>query len=408
MSNHIPKDEFEAASKQHSEENCEKLNDLIMSTSKSQILRDLAPSFSAILNSPKMQGFCPNPSHKQKSGKAFRLFKDFDQRGASICNTCGSNSGITATLMFVNDWDRATTRRSLYEYFDIKFDIKRVFEICGREFKGKIKSESESTTPQPREYQPAKSFEAKDLEKNKQKLIKASKSLIPASDPAANKIIKNYLQSRGIDPNLGIKFLGNFASVNLSEKYWYMDDNKEFQVYGEYPVLYQKIISPCGLAASYHRHYLEPEGMGNVKLQSRGKSELPKKKGMQYCRDSHGCYMPVGYGPDCLHPVMGVGEGLETTLSGAIIAGIPSRAASAGMLKHIDIPESVEVVVHFCDPDTAGINDADELELRCLERDITYIRELPPAYDGPANSDWNDVLVRFGRERSQQFMKCLR
>lgn len=412
MSNLIPKEEFEIASKKHCDENCDKLNDLIYSTSKSQILRDLAPSFSSILDNPKMQGFCPNPNHKQKSGKAFRLFKNFDQLGTSICNSCGSNSGITETLMFVNDWSRTETRKALYEYFNITFDVKRVFEICGREYKGKSQTTAandESNVPAPRVFQPAKEFEVKDYEENKKKLIAASKKLVASSHPKGRKIIMNYLTSRGIDPHLGLKFLGGFSYVNPSEKYWYMDDDKNYKVYGEYPVLYQKILSPEGLPASFHRHYLEPEGKGGVKLMPRGMAELPKKKGMVYCQDSHGCYMPVGYTPSCESSVMGVGEGLETTLSGAIITGIPSRASSAGMLKQIHIPESVKTLVHFCDPDQAGINDGDALELRCNELGINYIRELPPAFDSfNPNPDWNDVLIRFGLERSKSFMQCLK
>lgn len=407
MNNRIPDEQFSAAIEKHKQENREKLGKMLSDSSKSQILRSLAPDVAKPLDAPKMRGWCPNPGHKQTSGKAFRLFDNFDSSGNCICNTCGHFDGIVQTLMFVNGWDKAQTWTALYDYFDIRFKIERVFEICGRTYTGKSPAKSESSVPVPRVYEPAKSFEPKNLEEHREKLKKAASKLSNTEDDMARQIIKTYLESRGIPGDIGIKYLGKFAFMNLSDDYWYVDDNKKPQKYVVFPTLYMKILTPDGKAASFHRHYLQPKGKGGAVLEPRGNAELPKKKGMVYCEPSNGCYMPVGYGPKCNYPVMGVGEGLETTLSGAVICGIPSRAASAGMLDTIHIPDHVEVVVHFCDPDDAGINSGNELEARCKELGKQYIREIPPVVPSMKGPDWNDVLKHFGLNKSRQFMKFL-
>lgn len=407
MNTRIPEDQFKAAMAQHDRENKDRLNQLLSSSSKEQILRSLAPEIAQLLDAPNRRGFCPNPAHKQKSGKAFRLFPDFDTRGCCICNTCGPQKGIVETLMFVNGWDIRETMQALKQYFDIRFEMKRVFEICGRTYTGKECDDNNAkpAIPAPREYKPAVSVESKSFDENREVLKRKQQQLLKLDNQDALSVVKNYLESRGIPSEIGVKILGRSTFVSLSEKYFYLSDSGSWEVHGNYPCLFQLVVAPDGQAATFHRHYLNAGGSGKAKLEPKGNAELPVKKSMKYCAEPKGCYMPVGAGPAFKGPIMGVGEGLETTLSGAILTGLPSRAASAGMLRFVAFPLGLKCLVHFCDPDMAGLNDGDELKKRCHEHGIQYIRELPPPLPGRRDSDWNDVLKHYGYAEARNFIR---
>jgi hypothetical protein len=96
------------------------------------VLTSLAgSSIGEILSNPRKRGWCPNPNHSQKSGQAFRLFKDVDQSGGCICNTCGSFPNIVSTLEFINGWDYPTIINEIARVTDVEaepeYDLKSLF-----------------------------------------------------------------------------------------------------------------------------------------------------------------------------------------------------------------------------------------------------------------------------------------
>lgn len=64
------------------------------------ILATLAPHIEGALKRPGRHTGCP--VHGGKDG--FRLFKDVDQTGGGICNSCGAKSDGISLLMWLNDW----------------------------------------------------------------------------------------------------------------------------------------------------------------------------------------------------------------------------------------------------------------------------------------------------------------
>lgn len=97
-----------------------------------QVLKQLADSsIGELLDNPRKRGWCPNPSHSQKSGQAFRLFKDVDQSGGCICNTCGSFPNVTDTLGFLHGWDYPTIISELARVTGVEpepeYDLKELF-----------------------------------------------------------------------------------------------------------------------------------------------------------------------------------------------------------------------------------------------------------------------------------------
>lgn len=64
------------------------------------VLATLAPHIEDALKRPGRHAGCP--IHGGKDG--FRLFKDVDQTGGGICNSCGAKSDGISLLMWLNDW----------------------------------------------------------------------------------------------------------------------------------------------------------------------------------------------------------------------------------------------------------------------------------------------------------------
>lgn len=412
MSNRIPEDEWKVAHEQHLKELNEQLHEAVSSHSKKLIIEELAPTeVVKVLHSSKMRGWCPNPAHKQKSGQAFRFYDNVDQYGSCVCNTCGSFTTIYKTLEFVNGWDMATVFRELKAYFGIKYDVARVFELCGRTYTPSTgKTPKTEERAKKREFVPPEAAPIRDCSKAREKLNKKHSLLKKTSDLEARRIASNYFKSRGLDADYCIKVLGGALLVNPNEPYFVEVDKKtnRYQQLGKHPTLFMTYVDQHGHPVTFHRHYLGENGNGKAKIKYLGNLQ-DAKKSMTPSGEMKGGYMPCGAGPKYEGKVLGVAEGLETTLAGVQITGIPSRAASAGLLKFIHIPESVEVVVHFCDPDLAGLNDGDELKARCEERGITYIRETPPPLpDFEGTPDWCDAVKHLGAKASSAFMQCLR
>ena len=78
---------------------------------------------------------CSCPVHGGTNG--FRLFKDFEQSGGCVCNSCGTFSDGLATLGFVNGWDFPTAVAKVAEFlgFDDKAEGKVILFDTDKQFR---------------------------------------------------------------------------------------------------------------------------------------------------------------------------------------------------------------------------------------------------------------------------------
>jgi hypothetical protein len=90
-----------------------------------------------------------------------------------------------------------------------------------------------------------------------------------------------------------------------------------------------------------------------------------------------------------------IGEGIETTLSGMILFGLPGWAAgSAGMLRDLELPPEIWKVLILADGDEPGVNAAFAAAARwkAEHRTVRMVR-------APWGKDFNDVLIEAAKER---------
>ena len=78
----------------------------------------LAPSLGAAMERPGRH--CPCPVHGGRD--AFRLYRNYAENGACVCNTCGARRDGLATLMWVNGWDFRTALARVAEVFSLAPD----------------------------------------------------------------------------------------------------------------------------------------------------------------------------------------------------------------------------------------------------------------------------------------------
>ena len=96
----------------------------------------LAPELREAMNRPGKHGSCPH--HGGKDG--FRLFKEYRETGASVCNTCGMHSDGLATLSWLRGWDFPTTVAKVADCLGLDqntegmlttFETKDQFKVVG-------------------------------------------------------------------------------------------------------------------------------------------------------------------------------------------------------------------------------------------------------------------------------------
>lgn len=203
----------------------------------------LAPSLGAAID--RAPRHVPCPVHGGKDG--FRLFKDWQDTGASICNTCGAHGDGIATLMWVNGWD-------------FKETVEAIDKFLGTGFK----KFARTTTSRG----PAYNAEEDDVaanEKLRGALNRVWNESVPISDRDAEPA-RLYLARRGISisPPETLRFHPELA---------YHDGDKKV---GRYPAIIAMVSGTQGNPVTIHRTYLTQDG-------KKAPVESPKKL-MSYVR----------------------------------------------------------------------------------------------------------------------------
>jgi len=321
----------------------------------------------AITRGPNDHGRCPNPSHPQKNGDAFRVFDDFDQTGGVICNSCGAFPNGFALLQWENGWDFTQAWHAVRDLLNDGV-IASVDQQVDRAAPVQTASD---TVDDKQKKRPT-------IARLKQLWEEAVPLDHPDAEPArryfANRhlLLDTYPQVMRLHPNLG-----------------YFEQSIKL---GEYPVLLAQLVSPDGQVVGLHHTYLTSAG---------GKAPVPSVKKMRVARgkQSQGAAIRLFEPGDQL----GVSEGIETGLAAYLATGIPVWPTySSSLLQSVMIPRHVKRLIIWADLDRsqAGRKAAGKLKQRLRDEGRTDLIIQIQYPNLPLNDrksvDWWDLYVAKG------------
>jgi putative DNA primase/helicase len=301
----------------------------------------------------KIPKHIPCPIHGGKDG--FRLYRDANQTGAGICNTCGQLSDGFALIVWANGWTLPTTLQAVGDYLGI---------------------DSASNKPKPavkRSPDPIK--EIGTIRRKRDALNTVWRDLVALGDEQA-KPARTYILNRGLGDCL--QSLPSDVFFHPALAYW-----ENGQDYGKHPAMVALIRDKNGAFITLHRTYLNQDGC-KADLPIIKKMMSPIKQGA-----SKGGAIRLYRPTDDLI----LAEGIETALALHMALNEPAWACvSAGGLKSVQIPIGVKRVIIGADNDVSGVGQmaAKELAGRLIGEDKT--REVKIIIPERAGTDWLDVL----------------
>lgn len=293
---------------------------------------------------------CACPIHGGKDG--FRVFKDFDETGGGVCNTCGKFADGLTLLQWANDWSFKETLAAVKQYL--------------------------SNAPhKPTTYKHASIIVVSKPNLRRQQKI--DEVLSQASDLSG--AAKTYLANRG----LHWPYSGSPNDLKFIESLPYWHDGKQL---GAFPTLLGVVKNLAGEIVTLHRTYLNHQGYkANVPTP---KKLLPPALPGTCAGASIQLYKPTTQ--------LAIAEGIETALAVHLATGFPVWAAiSTTMLEKVQIPSSVQEVYIMSDKDLsgAGRRSATRLAKRLIDHHIVRIVEPhPPIPKGSKSLDWLDMYQR--------------
>ncbi len=319
------------------------------------ILGRLAPSLEAALARPGRH--VPCPVHGGRDG--FRVFRDVNQTGGGICNTCGSFRDGFSLLMWANGWP-----------------FREALESVARDLR--LETGGAWTAPKPRSNrQPAQRRDQAGAEDSLRRVWEET------IDPTASRAepLRRYLLRRGIEPMPDPGVVRFHPGLGYYEKLEGQERSIRVEIY---PAMIARVADSQARPVALHRTYLTADGR-------KAPVESPKKL-MTPCGPIQGGAIrlfPAG-------PEMGVTEGIETALAVRQRTEMPVWAAvSAALLERWEPPTGTRLVVIWADLDRSGTGQAaaSALRDRLLAEGLQVACHLPPGPipDGAKGLDWADL-----------------
>jgi len=301
----------------------------------------------------------PCPVHGGKDG--FRLYRDYEDNGGGVCNTCGAFPSGFRLLQWLKGWDFPQA-------------LGAVVEVLG----GGLPD----IKPRNGNGNGNRNGNGRDDEQLLQRLRRIWVEAVPLEDKWARPA-HLYLRCRGISPAT-INFTGCRCHPHLA--YW---DKGQGEV-GRFPALLSLMSDPRGQAVTVHRTYLSQDGY-------KAPVEHPRKT-MPYpsFRKLSGALVRLGE-PD--NGAIGLAEGIETALAVREATGLTCWAAtSAALLEAAVLPHTLRRVLIWADNDAnkAGQKAALRLAARLIKEGRQVKMYIPDRPAGEKSWDWNDVLVNQG------------
>ena len=307
-----------------------------------------------------------------KTNAQFRVFRDFEQTGGGICNTCGAFSNGFALLGFLNGWEYKQSVKEVAQYLE-----GRVISAPPRP----------SLAPQLRTWEVS--------EENLQRL----RDVWHSTERLAGSKGETYLRNRGIECDLPDE-----GEVRFHRRLEYWDQDRRRSL-GYFPGIVSMMRSPeSGEPLTLHRTYLTWNGE---------KAHVPcPKKLMSAAVD--GVIRELGAAIR-LYPLDGeclaITEGIETALAvRSAHPGLPVWACySASVLTSFRPPEGVKRVLIWGDLDESGAGQiaAAKLAIRLRNAGIDSRVILPG--DGLVYVKDDPKLGWYSRDESRDdLVACLK
>lgn len=256
----------------------------------------------------------------------------FDDRfgdGDYVCRHCGSGKGVTFLMKFHSwSWIEA---------------VDWVLAEMGNSPRPKLKSNASAEVLRPHRHGLSESEEAARRAKLREAWDSAHK--VEAGDP-----VDHYLRRRVP----GLEVVPFVIRFHPGLEYWWdPGDGGKFVNLGTFPAMLAAVMDPGGRVCNIHRTYLSDDG-AKAKIISPDGEIMDVKKLMRGLPVKGGA-IRLAEGPG---RVLGVAEGIETSLAAAVFAKVPtwSVVSTSGMAS-FQVPECVEVLTIFADhdaPDSKG------------------------------------------------------
>ncbi len=318
------------------------------------ILIHVAPALSEAIERHPKHIACP--VHGGKDG--FRLYKNADQTGGGICNTCGAFSDGFSLICWCNGWQLPDALKAVAEFLGISSD--------GNTAKPIVKRSPVIADPEK---------EAKVIHRKREALNAVKTDLVLLDDPIAQPA-REYLINRGLGDVLQLLPGNLFFHPALS--YW--EDGKD---YGKHPTLVALVRDVNGHPITYHRTYLNQSGK---------KADLPTVKKLMppaIAGSTKGAAIHLYHANNELI----LAEGIETALALYLSLNKPCWACiSAGGLETVKLPEHIKRVIIGADNDASGAGQkaASNLAKRLID-EVRHrqVKIITPEHVG---YDWLDIF----------------
>lgn len=348
-----------------------------------RILPELAPAIDA---GPRKHITCP---YHGGIGD-FRIHKNFDDNGGCVC-TCNKN---------MTDGFKVIMYARGIGFMQAK---QLVIDALG----GRLTTDHVPVAKRP-EVDPVK-LAAKDA---------AIKSRIERTWQAS--VVLSNFKGRPVRNWLATRRVGEFLNLPTVRchpflGYWeWNDDSNKLERLGSYPAMIAMVQRPDGKTATLHRTWLARDG--------KTKAPVPEARKLESSPSTHvlrGAAIRLDHFP---HPVLSLGEGIETALSARLLTedlGIPAWSTiNSVLLEQVEVPDYVQIVVIWADRDRSQAGQAAAIALcKRLRSEGKRVVVMLPPYAIPADKkgvDWNDVVLLEGVEvarshpQFQQFRRRLK
>ena len=418
------------------------------------IFSALAPQLSAAMEQPGKH--VPCPVHGGKDG--FRLFPNYQENGACVCNTCGEFRDGFKTLEWINGWSFFEVLKHVGALLGFENSTSKLIrtELMKKKFVGTILRMSSHNDSGKETFIVELCEEDHNQQVQKLRGKGLQKACAIAGVKEGDRVCLTLFSKQTYQSSSGTFHTYHWGAERLpsmeeeeraTQKQRSEDTRRENAIVStwenakrfswkdpECEPLAKYFLSRClkvtdpelveDLRFSPKISYLNPDGSKNEfcamiaairnsegKLIAVHKTFLTKdgKKASVgtpqkiSCLPSNvsltGCAIRIGKPTKYL----AVAEGIETALSVSIATGLPCwSCVNAYLLEAVEIPASVEVVFIFADKDRSlvGTRSARALRDRLVQRGVmacidSIEEEIP---EGSKGIDWNDILRNYGME----------
>jgi putative DNA primase/helicase len=316
----------------------------------------------------------PCPVHGGRDG--FRFFRNASETGGGVCNTCGTFSDGFSLLRWLQPDKR---------FPQVVEDVAMVLGMTQEQHREGAKRPVQ-VAPMVQSERGVIAAKPKASDEFLRKLLQeAWAATIPVTNAAA-KPLQRYLRNRGLSERM----VARIPTIRFHSALPYINEDGKEE--GKWPAMVAMFTDPKGRPVTLHRTYLTISGHKAPVKEPKKLMAYPSDRGMV---GGAVRLAPLG------SPVLGIAEGVETSLAVIQATGMPVWAGlTATLLERFAPPESVRTIVHWADLDRSGrgAEAARHLKDRLKEQGIAVKAMYPtiPIAPNAKGADWNDVLSTVG------------